>query len=25
VASTLVGLGFGWFWYGLALLRRVER
>jgi len=25
VATALVAFGFGWFWYGLALLRRAER
>jgi hypothetical protein len=25
LATTLVGVAFGWFWYGLALLRRAER
>jgi hypothetical protein len=25
LATALVALGFGWFWYGLALLRRAER
>jgi Family of unknown function (DUF6328) len=24
-ATALVAFGFGWFWYGLALLRRAER
>jgi Family of unknown function (DUF6328) len=24
-ATAVVGAGFGWFWYGLALLRRAER
>jgi Family of unknown function (DUF6328) len=25
VATALVAFGFGWFWYGLALVRRAER
>jgi uncharacterized protein DUF6328 len=25
VATALFAVGFGWFWYGLALLRRAER
>jgi len=25
VATAVVAFGFGWFWYGLALLRRAER
>ena len=25
LATALVAFGFGWFWYGLALLRRAER
>src|SRR3954453_7376414 len=25
LATTLAAIGFGWFWYGLALLRRAER
>ena len=25
LATTLVAVAFGWFWYGLALLRRAER
>ena len=25
LATALIGVGFGWFWYGLALLRRAER
>jgi hypothetical protein len=25
LATCLVALGFGWFWYGLALVRRAER
>ena len=24
-ATVLVAVGFGWFWYGLTLLRRAER
>jgi len=25
LATALIAVGFGWFWYGLALLRRAER
>jgi hypothetical protein len=25
LATTLIAVAFGWFWYGLALLRRAER
>jgi hypothetical protein len=25
LATVLIAVAFGWFWYGLALLRRAER